>query len=162
MIKPSVIPLSWKIGAVAVLVGLLTAGHLARVSHAYSSGHAAAVSERQAADGVAILARVQDNTVVGFKHDAINAVLTKAKNEELDPVVRRIYVDRVRVGSGICQPAAAAKAEDAAGGDSGDSATRLVSPGTEEDLRALVVKVEKHFATGRTCQEWGVEHGFVP
>ena len=155
-------PLMWKVGAAAALVAVLAGAHVYRVEQADSAGYDRAVSDRAARDGVAILTRVQDNAVVSIKQDAINAVLTKAKNEELAPVVRRIYVDRVRVGPGVCQPAAAAKAEDAAGSDSGDSTTRLVSPGTEEDLRALIVKVEKHFATGRTCQEWGIKHGFVP
>ena len=156
------IPLSWKIGAAAVLVALLAAGHLARVNSAFDAGHKKAVDDRAARDGAAIITRVAENAKIGARQDATNVSITKAKNEELAPVVKRIYVDRVRVGASICGPAAPAQAEDASGGDRGDPAGRLVSERAEEDIRALKVAVEEHLATGRACQAWGRENGFVP
>jgi hypothetical protein len=156
------IPLSWKIGAGVLLVSALVVGHAVRVSSAYKSGHAAAVSERAARDGVAIVARVQENAAVSIKQDAINAVLTKAKNEELAPVLRRIATERVRVGPAICGPTAAPEAESPASSDSGDSSGRLVPSDSERDLRALTEAVEKDLATGRACQAFVRENGLVP
>jgi hypothetical protein len=140
----SVIPLSWKIGAALAL------------------GFDAAVNERAARDLQAVVGRVRDNAVLEAKQATINLDITKAKDEELAPVVKRIYVDRVRVGAGTCGPAATAKAEDAAGSDGTDPAGRLVREDVERDTRALDAAVEQHLATGRACQAWGRENGFVP
>lgn len=156
------IPLSWKIGAAAVLVAALAGAHLYCVNAAFDAGHKAAVDQRAARDGAAILTRVQENQVVAFKQDAINAVLTKVKNEELAPVARRIAAERVRVGPAICGPATAPQTEDAAGSDGSDPPGRPVRADIERDLRALKLAVEQDLATGRACQAWGRKNGFVP
>ncbi len=156
------VPLAWKLGAAALLVAALFAAHTYRVNAAFDAGGKAAVDARAALDGAAILTRIQDNQVIAIKQEAINAVITKVKNEELAPVVKRIYVDRVRVGPSICGPSTTAQAEDATGSDGKDTAGRVVSQRAEEDIRALEVSVEEHLATGRACQAWGGENGFVP
>lgn len=162
MIPLSLIPLPWKIGAAALLAGALVAAGAAYHHHVYQSGYDAAVTARAAQDAAAVFHRVQDNVAVAAKNEDINKFLTKAKNEELAPVVQRIYVDRVRVGPSICGgPSSPAKADDAGRSDSADPAGRLVSSAAEDRIRELDVEVEKHLATGRTCQAWGREHGFI-
>jgi hypothetical protein len=95
---PDVIPLPWKIGAAAALLAAAAGAVLAYGSHKYDQGHEAAITERAAQDAVAIINRTKENTVQGFKQDAINAILTKAKNEELAPVRARIAVPVYRPG----------------------------------------------------------------
>lgn len=158
---PDVIPTSWKIGAALLLCGALVGVDAYRVHGADQAGFQRATTERSARDASAVFHRVQDNVAEAAKNTDINKFLTKDQNEKLAPVVQRIYVDRVRVGPGICGPAAAAKAEDAGSGDGTDPASRLVSPASEAGIRELDVEVEKHLATGRTCQAWGREHGFI-
>lgn len=159
---PDVIPTSWKIGAVLLLTGALVAVDAWRVHEADQAGFGRATTERAARDAIAVFTRVKENVAAGIKQDAVNAFITKAKNEEIAPVVQRIYVDRVRVGAGTCGPAAAAKTEDAAGSNGADSPGRLVREDVERDTRALTEAVEQDLATGRACQAWGKENGFVP
>lgn len=159
---PSVIPLSWKIGAAAALVGLLALGHVVRVHAAHADGRAEAIAERAANDAKAVAARIRENAVTGDRQDAVNTIITKAKNEELAPVLHRIAADRVRVGPAICGPAAPAKAESAAGGDRADPPGRLVREDIERDLRALKEAVEQDLATGRACQAFVRENGLTP
>lgn len=161
--KLSLIPTSWKIGAALALIGALAAAHTWRVHQADQEGFDRATSERAARDTVAVVNRVQSNSALGIKQDALNKFLTKDKDEKLAPVVQRIYVDRVRVGTAICGgPAAPAQAESAGGGDGAYPAGRLVRSDIERDLRALKVAVEQHFATGRTCQAFIDGNGLAP
>lgn len=160
---PSVIPLSWKICAGAALVGALAVGHAIRVRHAYNAGHDAAVAERAGRDLVAVVGRVQENAALEARHETINLTITKAKDEELAPVRERIVTRRVYVGPAICNgPAAPAKTEDATGGDGADPAGRLLPPEMERDIKALILETEEAAATGRACQAWGKEEGYVP
>ena len=158
---PDVIPLSWKIGAVVALAGTLLAVDTYRIHRADQRGFDRATTERAARDASAVFHRVQDNVVAAAKNEDINKFLTKAKNEELAPVVQRIYVDRVRVGAGTCGSAPATKADDASSGSSANSPGRLVREDVERDTRALTEAVEQDLATGRACQAWGREHGFI-
>lgn len=153
---------AWKAGAALALVATLMAVDAWRVRAADKRGFDRATSERAARDAVAVFARVKENEATSIKQAATNFTITKAKNEELAPVVRTIYVDRVRVGQGTCGAAATAKADDAAGSNSTDSPGRLVREDVERDTRALDVAVEQDLATGRACQAWGKENGFVP
>jgi hypothetical protein len=159
---PAVIPTSWKIGAVLLLAGALVAVDAWRVHAADQGGFNRATTERAARDGIAVVTRVHDNVAAAAKNADINKFLTKDHDEKLAPVVQRIYVDRVRVGPGICGPATAAKTDDAGSGNGADPTSRVVSPASEGRIRELDVEVEKHLATGRTCQAWGREHGFIP
>lgn len=157
-----VIPASWKIGAGLVLLAALVSVDAWRVHKADQAGFDRATSERAARDAVAIFDRVKENEATSIKQAATNFTITKAKNEELAPVVRTIYVDRVRVGPASCGPAGPAQADNASGGDSADSPGRLVREDVERDTRTLTEAVEQDLATGRACQAWGKENGFVP
>jgi prophage endopeptidase len=159
---PDVIPTSWKIGAALALAAALAAAGSAYRHHVYQQGFEAAVDQRAARDGVAIATRVKGNVDIGIKQDALNKFLTKDKDEKLNPVVQRIYVDRVRIGTASCGPAAATKTDDASSGDGADSPGRLVREDVERDTRALTEAVELDLATGRTCQAWGKANGFWP
>lgn len=158
----SLIPLSWKICAGAGLALVLVVAASTYHHHVYQQGFDAAVDQRAARDAVAVVARVQDNAVLSIKQDAINAVLTKVKNEELAPVLHRIAADRVRVGPAICGPATPAQAQSAAGSDRSDPPGRLVRDDIERDLRALKAAVEQDLATGRACQAFVRDNGLVP
>lgn len=153
----------WR-GFALVLAALLAAAGIGIV-YAHSAGdHAGferATSERAARDAVAVFARVRDNAVESARQANINQIITRTKNEEVAPVVQRIYVDRVRVGAGTCGPAAAADAKGASGGDGADSSGRLVRDDIERDTRALTEAVEQDLATGRACQAFVRENGMV-
>ena len=157
----SLLPLPWKIGAALALTAALVGAGAGYRHHVYQQGFAAAVDQRAARDLVATVTRVADNAIAATHNTDINRFLTKDKDEKLAPIVRRIYVDRVRVGAAICGPAASTQADDASRGDGADSPGRLVRPDIERDFRALKVVVEQDLATGRTCQAWGREHGFA-
>jgi hypothetical protein len=152
---------SIKIAAVSLALLVLLVGGVAYRSHVWRAGYDQAVSDRKARDLAAVVTRVAENVVVAAKNDSINATITKANDEKLAPVIRTIYVDRVRVGPGTCGPTSATKAPDASGSDRPDPSPRLVSEGTEADIRALTVKVEQAFATGQACQDFGKAHGFM-
>jgi len=159
---PDIIPLPWKIGAAAAAIALLAAAHIHQVHAARAAGFRDAVDLRAARDANATTARLRENLATGAKQDASNIIITKAKNEELAPVVRRIYVDRVRVGTGVCGPSSPAQTEGPAGGDRADPPGRLVREDVERDLRALKEAVEQDLATGRACQAFVRENGLVP
>lgn len=117
---------------------------------------------RATATNKAMIKRIQDNTTVAAQQATTNATITKAKNEELAPVVQRIYVDRVRVGTGSCGPAVPAEAPGTGSGDGTDPPGRLVREDVERDTRALTEAVEQDLATGRACQAFIRENGLAP
>lgn len=162
MIFPSVIPLSWKIGAVAALVAGLYFWHVESVVSAHDDGRQQAIAERAQADALAVSTRIKENADMGVKQAATNTAITKAKDEELAPVVRTIYRDRVRIGPAICGPSTATEAASATSSNGADSSGRLVSQQIETDIRALDAEVEKDLATGRACQAFIKENGFIP
>jgi hypothetical protein len=154
-----------------LLVGVLGLVVLALVAtlgvrwYGSSQYQAGVAAEREAARGRALVAtvgRVQENAVEASKQQSINLTVTEKKHEELAPVIRTIYVDRVRVGAASCGPAGAPKTDDASGGAGADPAGRLVREDVERDTRALDEAVERHLATGRACQAWGVANGYAP
>jgi len=153
------------LGGLIVLAGLLVVGALGvrwYGAHQYQAGRTAAVAERKAADDAAILTRTQENAALAQHQGETNLKITEAKHEELAPVRERIVVERVRVGTAICGPAAAPDAESAAGSDSADPPGRLVREDAERDLVALKLAVEEDLATGRACQAFLRENGLVP
>lgn len=161
MKMPDVIPWYWWTGAGLVLAGALAAGAAAYHHHVYQQGYDTAVAERAARDSLAVVTRLQENSALGMKQNSINDILTKAKNEELAPVRSRIAAERVRVGTGICGPAAATEAEGTGSGDSADPPGRLVRSDIDRDIMALKLAVEEDLATGRACQAFINENGLI-
>ena len=154
----------WKAIAAVLAVLLLITG--IGIVYAHSKGDQEgfdrATRERAARDAVAIIARTQDNAVLSIKQATINTIITETKNEEISPVVQRIYIDRVRVGAGTCGPAGTADAVGAGGSDGANSPGRLVRDDVERDTRALTEAVEQDLATGRACQAFVRENGMAP
>lgn len=154
----------WKSIAMTLTVLLLAAG--LAIVYAFSKGtregFERATSERAARDAVAIVTRVSDNAALSLKHDTVNRIITKVKNEEVAPVVQRIYVDRVRVGTGTCGPASSADTPGAGGSNGANPPGRLVREDVERDTRALTEAVEQDLATGRACQAFVRENGMAP
>ena len=156
------IPLSWRIGAVLALCGVLTLCGTAAYHHIDKGGYERAVAERAVKDAAAVIARTKENAAEAAKQSSTNTAITKAKDEELAPVVKRIYVDRVRVGPALCGGVAApAETASPSRSDGDDSTGRLVRDDLERDLRALELRVEEALATGRACQAWVRENGFA-
>lgn len=152
-------------GIALVLAVLLVAAGVG-IIYAHSAGDQEgferATAERAARDAVAIVGRVRDNAVLSIKQDNINQIITRTKNEEIAPVVQRIYIDRVRVGAGTCGSASAAVTDGASVSDGTDPPGWLVREDVERDTRALSEAVERDLATGRACQAFVRENGMAP
>lgn len=141
----------WQVKACIVVA--LGAGVALAYGWTWQRGYDTAIRERTASDAVAVVAKLNDNVAVTLAASETNTVIERMNREELEPVVERIYVDRVRVGKALCPAAPATESESASGGDGGDSTGRLVREDVERDIRALKVRVEEGFAAGRACQE---------
>lgn len=154
----------WRYSVLALAALLVAAGLGIVCAHRAGDreGFERATSERAARDAVAVFARVHENAVESARQININQIITRTKNEELSPVVQRIYVDRVRVGPGTCGPAGTADANGTGGSDGADSPGRLVRDDVERDTRALTEAVEQDLATGRACQAFVRENGMAP
>lgn len=145
-----------------ILVLALSAFGVQRYGAAqYRLGHSAAVDERAARDGLAVLRRTEENAARVASQGVINLKITETKNEELSRVRERIVVERVRVGAAICGSASATHTGISAGGDETDSPGRLVREDIERDIRALKLTVEEDLASGRACQAAAREHGLA-
>lgn len=154
----------WKGCAMVLAIMLLAA--IAGIIYAHAQGDQQgfdrATTERASRDAVAVITRTHDNAVLSIKQNTINTIITETKNAEITPVVQRIYVDRVRVGTGTCGPAGAADTQSAGGGDGANPPGRLVRDDVERDTRALTEAVEQDLATGRACQAFVRENGMAP
>lgn len=163
MQMPDVIPLSWKIGASLALCGVLWAGYEGWHHHVYQQGRTDERTDRAAADAKAVGLRLTENIATEKKQSADNAEITKAKNEELAPVVARIAsAPRLRVGTAVCRPAPAPDAQSSSSSPVPDPEAGMVRPDVDRDIRALKIKVEEAFATGRACQAFLEKNGLVP
>jgi hypothetical protein len=155
-------PLERFTAAALALVVLAIVGTLGVRGYGAHEFHAGELAEQEAQRGralVATVARVQDNAVEASKQQSINLTVTEKKHEELAPVIRAVYVDRVRVGAASCGPAAGTETQGTSGGNGANSAGRLVREDVERDTRALDVAVEEALATGRACQAFVVANG---
>ncbi|MFK3738944.1 hypothetical protein [Massilia sp. TN1-12] len=131
----------------------------------YDAGHAAAVAERAQADAKAVLKRADDNAALAARQDAANTTITKAKDDEIADLRKRLAAaGRLRVGSAVCpdRPTGPAQAESATGGDGTDPSAGLVSAAADRDLKQLIADVETDLATGRSCQRFLRDNGLVP
>jgi prophage endopeptidase len=149
----ALVPLPYRILALALFAAALVAfGYVKGLSHEHAKWDAANVA-KTIADDKAILARVDSNTKLAIKQAGFNEAITKAKHEELDPIVAAINADRMRVGPAICSGLAApAEATSTSGGNAADTGGRVLPPDLERDLKALEIRVEEALATGRACQ----------
>ena len=150
--------------AAALLAGFALAVHEYGV-HQYDAGHAAAITERAAADAAAVLRRTQNNVVQAARQFSTNSTITKEKDDEIADLRRRLAAaPRLRVGPSVCpdRPAAPAQTQGAAGSDSADPPSRLVSSRADADFKQLIEEVEQDLATGRACQAFIEKNGLVP
>lgn len=155
------IPLSWRIGAVAALVAaLFAAGYASGHKHAKAQW-ALADAVRAQAESAAILKRVAENAKIETQQAADNAAITKAKNEDLAPVRAAIAAaPRLRVGPAVCPGhAPAPDPTGAGGGAAADPGAGLVRQDVDRDIRALMTTVEDALATGRACQQFVAANG---
>lgn len=158
------IPLPYRIAAIAALIVAVWAFGYHRGSlHVQGQWNASKAAET-ASINEAILERVAENAKQAEAQSAINAAITKAKNEDLAPVVAAISADRLRIGPALCpgRSAAPAQAESASISHAADNESRGIPPELERDIRALEIRVEEALATGRACQNWITENGMAP
>lgn len=157
------LPLSWKLGGAIALIGLLAVGHAVHVKAAYRDGHTAAVRERAAKDGQAIIARTKENADIEAIQYTTNRTIEKAKNEEIDKLRARLAAaERMRKPAFCNEPAGAPEAESAGSGNVANSGGGLLPERVEQDIQALILKTEEAAATGRACQAFIRENGLVP
>jgi len=140
----------WQVKAGAALAVVVGVG--AAYGWTWQRGFDTATRERAARDAVAVIVKLQDNVAVTASTAETNTIIERVRNEELKPIVHRIATERVRVGKAICPDATTTKSESTGSSDSGDSAGRLVRADVERDIKALTLRVEEGFATGRACQ----------
>lgn len=156
------IPLPWKIGAAMTLLAVLVGAGTTYHHHVYQQGFDAATDARAARDALTVANRLEENAALSIKQNAINAFITRDKDEKLAPVIARITAERVRIGPAICGPSATAKAESPSGSDDSDSSSRLARSDVDQDIRALKIAAETDLATGRACQAFVIENGLAP
>jgi hypothetical protein len=159
---PDVIPLWWKIAAAGILCALLWGAYRLWHHEVYQQGYDDAKTERAAADNKAISLRLTENVTLAAKQTADNATITKAKNDEIAPVIAAIRTGGVRIGTRSCGPAAAPVAPSTPSSPSPDPGSRLVSAANDADIKELMTQVEEALATGRACQAFVRKNGFTP
>lgn len=153
----------WRAGAAVVIVlAALVTGWIKGAAHEQAK-HQVAEARRVEAQQGAILARLAENRAELAHQKAVNADITKGKNDEIRDLTARITAaGRLRVGTAICGGPAGTPAPDVPGsGDGADQAGRLVREDVDRDLKALIVAMETDAATGRACQAAAREHGFA-
>jgi hypothetical protein len=158
------IPLPYRVLLLAVFAIALTGfGYVKGVSHEQAQWEAAE-NARTAANEKALLARVASNAKTSAIQAATNKAITKGKDDEIARLTARVgALGRLRHGAGICGgPAAATEATGTTSGDGTNTSGGLVREDVDRDLKSLILTVETDFATGRACQAFAKENGFVP
>lgn len=150
----------------AVLAALCAAfggsAYVAGLTHEKKAWQAADAA-KEAKTSAAMVARMQSNATESAKQSEINATITERTHEELSPIVKRIYVDRVRVGPSLCGGTPpTAQTESAGSSNAADPPGRLVPDQLEGRIRELEIRVEEALATGRACQAFVRENGMAP
>lgn len=112
----------------------------------------------------AVAQRVADNTQLKSKQTTISNTIQGIYDDEVKNFTTSIAAgQRVRVGAGICPSLARQTDSNGAGGGNGaDTTSGLVSAGTQQDIDALKLRVEKAFAAGRAAQTFILDNGMAP
>ncbi len=113
----------------------------------------------------AIAVRVAENKADDKKSAEINKKIEGVKSEEIAAVTARVNAaPRLRPGSAVCPGpvARAPEAESVGSSNGGDSSSGMVREDVDRDLKALIIRTERAFATGRACQAFAEKNGFVP
>lgn len=158
-------PLMIKGLAGLALAVALVAGYFAWHGHVFRQGEDSKQAEWTAAENAAILKRTEENKALAETQAETNRLITRSKDAEITKIRADLAnAPRVRVGTAICGngPAAGADTKSASLGDGADTGSRLVSESADRDIRALKLKVEEAFATGRACQSFITSNGLAP
>lgn len=160
----ALIPAPYRVLALVLLAAALVGfGWVQGAQHVQDKWNAEHAARAQAVAD-AVLARVAANKLEVDRQAAINQKITKGKEDEIAKLTARLNAaGRLRVGPAICGggPAPAAQAADAGGGHGADSPGWLVRNDVDQDLKALILAVEKDLSTGRACQAAAREHGLA-
>lgn len=118
---------------------------------------------RKKAESEAVEKRLKDNELERRAISERNEIVESIYNEELSKVRSELATaKRLRVGSAICgRPSIATNAKGTSGGIEADTGGVLVREDIERDIRALELRVEESFATGRACQAFVSSNGLM-
>jgi len=120
------------------------------------------VAEHTAAENAAIIKRTQENAAIIDQQTAVNAVITKAKDEETARTIAALN-QRLRRGAGICAaPAGTPVAESASGSDGASSTGGLFREDIQRDFAAGIAACEGAAATARAAQSFIRANGLEP
>jgi|SRR5450830_465281 len=107
--------------------------------------------------------RSTDNRVLVAKQKLDSANIQRKYDEEITTArtaaARR---ERMRIGTALCPTTGSSETGGASGGNGANPGARLVSDDIERDIRALEVRVEEAFASGRAAQAFIRANGLAP
>ena len=151
------------IAALAIVAAIFGAGHRMGAKGVQAEWDADSL-KRERAENIAVAHRLTENKALADTQAENNRLITKAKDDELTKTRAAIAAaPRMRAGSAVCGgPTAPAETASASSGDGADPGGRLVRPDVDRDIRALELRVEETFSTGRACQAFVVANGLAP
>lgn len=157
------IPLPYRLAAVAALIGaLFGAGYWMGFKHERAAW-AADVVKREKAEASAIIERTAENVKLAAQQASDNAAITKAHDEELASVRARLAAsERMRRPAFCGGTPAPAQAESAASSTPADPPSGLLPVEVDRDIKALVLQTEEIAATARACQAFIHDNGMEP
>jgi hypothetical protein len=119
--------------------------------------------ESDAAAKDAVIKRVAENHDEELANQIQRIAIQKEHDDEIKNLRTRIAAaDRLRIASPGCGPAGTSAPKGNGGGNGGDTGTRLVSVGTQQDFDALEFRVEQTFSGCRVAQEFIRKSGLAP
>lgn len=119
-------------------------------------------AERKQAENAAILTRIKNNERKAEQDKLNSARIAKEHKNEMDQVRAALAAERLRKPVWCSGSAGAAETPSADGGNGADSASRLLPPEVERDIRALIEETERAAAAGRAAQEFIRSNGMAP
>ena len=118
---------------------------------------------RAKAEELAIADRNTKNAQEKERQDVVNKTITEKYNEINNLRNELATAKRMRIGTAICsqRPSSPAKTTSPESSAPADTGAIVVREDVERDIRALMIRVEESFATGRACQAFIRENGFA-
>lgn len=152
--------------AIAATIILLAIVGIGWSIHRYiwQSGYDTAKLEQDAAEKAAVLTRVAENRTIFRQQERDSAKLTKAHDDELAQTrAARVAAPRLSIPAAVCSGSAGTADTKSAGvSDRGNTSTRMVSAGTQQDFNAIEDRIETVFAGCRVAQQFIVNNRMAP
>jgi prophage endopeptidase len=151
------------IAVLAIVAAIFGAGHHMGARGVQAEWDAD-ILKRERAEMIAVAHRLTENKALEATQAENNRLITRTKDDEITKTRAAIVAaPRMRIGPALCSgPAASTEAKSTSGSDGADAGARLVRPDVDRDIRALELKIEEGFSTGRACQAFVVANGLAP